>query len=1291
MDFFHIIIDDSKRDGVVTIYPDFIVSRSSDLMVRGGGFYAVWDEAVGLWSTDEYDVQRLVDEDLLASARQYRSANPDARVNVKTLGEFSTGMWNKFQNYLKNLSNSYTLLDMELVFADQETKKEDYSSKRLDYSLTDGPSDAWDELLSTLYLPSEREKLEWAIGAILAGDAKRIQKFIVIYGPAGGGKSTVLNIIQRLFSGYETVFDAREITSGNNSFATEAFKHNPLIGIQHDGDLSKIKDNTKLNSIISHEKVIVNEKFKSTYSMRFNAFLFMGTNSVVKITDSRAGLIRRLIDVHTSGDRVGSERYDILMSQIEFELGAIAYRCLEVYRDRGKLYYSHYRPLVMIAASDYFYNFVSEHFYEFRDAEHVSLTRAFAMYKTFCDDNGYEYRLPKPKFRTELMGYFHSYKPVDRVDDGKQKRSIYRGFKTELFESRIREKTKPMALVIDREESVFDVICADCKAQYADERLGIPLNKWEHVTTTLSDLDTSKLHYVQVPKDHIVIDFDLKNLDGEKDPVLNFEAAAKLPPTYAELSKSGKGVHLHYLYGGDPELLSRIYGPGIEVKVSVGESAIRRQFTFSNNIPLRHISEGLPIKEKPMLDFDRVQSENGLRKLVERNLRKEIHPGTKPSIDFIHKILSDAHKSNLVFDLTDLRPKILAFAGKSTNQSKYCVSLVGKMSFKSEDPEDSELVVSVDEADLVFFDVEVFPNLLLVSWMYNSDDAKPVRMINPSPEEIGELLERPLVGFNNRRYDNHILYGRFIGYSISDIYKLSVRIIENSANAYFREAFNLSYADIYDFTTKKQSLKMYEVELGLKHNELDLPWDEPVDESLWDTVGKYCDDDVMATRAAFYDRYSDFLARKILSDLSGLTVNDTTKKHTAKLIFGNDTNYKDEFVYTDLSELFPGYTFNGGISQYKGEDPKEGGYVFSEPGMYENVVLLDITSMHPTSILKLNLFGKYTNRYQELIGARVAIKRNDIQEAMTLYDGKLAPYLQQPELMADLAYALKIAINTVYGLTSARFDNPFRDVRNVDNIVAKRGSLFMIELKHRLQERGVKLIHIKTDSVKLVNPTDDDIDFVTRFGEEYGYAFELESIYSKLCLVNNAVYIAKDMDNHWTAVGAEFSHPVVFKSLFSQEEVTWVDKCEIRSVTGNSKMYLDLNEGLDPVDEYEVELDSREKNTMLQMKKVLNPKLSPLTDEDLRELISAGHNLQFVGKVGSFYPIKSGCGGGLLYRIKEGRWYAVTGTKGWRWLESDMVDGLKRHEDIDDLYYEELIANAVNHLGEFGDVDSFIN
>src|SRR5205085_11232152 len=55
---------------IFSIRPDWKVGRSFDLMTRGGSFYAIWDEERGLWSTDIYDVQRLVDADLMRFAEE---------------------------------------------------------------------------------------------------------------------------------------------------------------------------------------------------------------------------------------------------------------------------------------------------------------------------------------------------------------------------------------------------------------------------------------------------------------------------------------------------------------------------------------------------------------------------------------------------------------------------------------------------------------------------------------------------------------------------------------------------------------------------------------------------------------------------------------------------------------------------------------------------------------------------------------------------------------------------------------------------------------------------------------------------------------------------------------------------------------------------------------------------------------------------------------------------------------------------------------------------------------------
>lgn len=1331
IDFLMISTRSTKR-GVIEIYPKFIIKKSSDLMIRGGDFYAIWLEDRGLWSTDEQDALQLIDLELDRYAEENRK-NFDSSVKVLHMWDSESGMIDSWHKYCqKQMRDSFHMLDEKLIFSNTPTNKKDYASKKLKYPLEEGTINAYDKLMSTLYSETEREKIEWAIGSIVCGDSKKLQKFMVLYGAAGTGKSTVLNIIQQLFDGYYSVFDAKALGSSSNSFALEAFKSNPLVAIQHDGDLSRIEDNTRLNSLVSHELMTVNEKFKSTYANRFKCFLFMGTNKPVKITDAKSGLIRRLIDVSPSGDKLSPKEYKTVMKQIEFELGAIAYHCQNVYLANPGMY-DDYIPVAMLGASNDFYNFIIDSYHVFKKEDGTTLKASWEMYKTYCDEAKVPFPFSQRIFKEELKNYFRDYKERFNLDDGTRVRSYYIGFRTEKFEEQtISEKEEPEQKLIEfkAQPSVFDKECADCPAQYATSS-EIPTSKWEKVKTKLSSIDTSKLHYVKVPENHIVIDFDIPDKDGNKSFELNLKEASKWPPTYAELSKSGQGIHLHYIYAEDPAKLSRVYDDHIEVKVFNGKSSLRRKLTKCNNLPIATINSGLPLKgEKQVINFEGVKSEKGLRTQIKRNLNKEYHPATKPSIDFIYKILEDAYASDLHYDVTDMRNAVLAFAASSTHQADYCIKLVNKMQFKSADQSSG---TKNDDAKLVFYDVEVFPNLFLVNWKIEGEGKPVVRMINPTSAEIEELMRFRLVGFNCRRYDNHILYARLMGYTNEQLFSLSNKIINGSANCFFGEAYNVSYTDVYDFCSKKQSLKKWEIELGIHHQELGLPWDQPVPEEMWTKVAEYCDNDVIATEAVFNARKADFTARQILADVAGMTVNDTTNSLTTKIIFGNNRKPQDQFNYRFMGEVtpdcepwtitedmvlydhlgdenftlfnkdgkpvFPGYTFEGGKSIYRGEEVGEGGYVYAEPGMYSNIALLDIASMHPSSIVAEELFGpEYTKRFNEILQARIAIKHKEFDKAKKMLNGALAKYLTDEAAAADLAQALKIAINSVYGLTSASFDHPFRDNRNKDNIVAKRGALFMVNLKHEVQRRGFIVAHIKTDSIKIPDATPEIIQFVMDYGKQYGYNFEHEATYDRMCLVNDAVYIAKYKDGkhagEWTATGTQFQVPYVFKKLFSKEPIEFEDMCETKSVT--SALYLDMNEGLPDVSNLESEKDKlwKQINDTNRMTEPMEKECARI--EELISEIAKGHNYHFIGKVGQFCPIKPGCGGGILLRETENKktgekgYAAATGSKGFRWLESEMVRELGKENDIDRTYYNNLVDEAVKSLSSYGDFERFV-
>ena len=901
LDFLMIATRNPKR-GSVEIYPKFIVKKSNDLMIRGSDFYAIWDEEQKLWCTEEDAAIRLIDKELNRYLEEHKEEYDGLTRRVMYMWDAETQSIDKFHKYCqKQCRDNYHMLDENLIFANHETVKKDYASRKLSYAIEPGDMEAYDRLMSTLYSPEERHKLEWAIGSIITGDSKKIQKFMVLYGSAGTGKSTILNIIQQLFEGYYSVFDAKALGSSNNSFALEAFKSNPLVAIQHDGDLSKIEDNTRLNSLVSHELMTINEKFKSTYTNRFKAFLFMGTNKPVKITDAKSGLIRRLIDVSPTGNKLPVREYNKLVKQVNFELGAIAYHCREVYlSDPGK--YDNYIPISMLGASNDFYNFVMDSYRIFKREDRTTMKAAWELYNIYCDEARVPYRMSQRIFKEELKNYFRDYK--DRIiEDGEIVRGYYEGFRTDKFEDISEEEVREEKswLEFDSTESIFDKECADCLAQYGSKK-ETPSKKWESVTSKLSDLDTSKLHYVQVPINHIVIDFDIPDEKGNKSLEKNIEAASKWKPTYAEFSKSGSGVHLHYIYTGDPDKLSRIYDEHIEIKVFKGNSSLRRKLSKCNSLPISTISSGLPLKgDEKVVEFSVLTNEKALRTIIKKNLNKEYHSATKPSIDFIFKNLEDAYNSGMKYDVSDMHNAVLAFAMQSTNQADYCVKLVSKMHFKSEEASDPS--TSYDDKPIVFFDTETFPNLFLIVWKFEGEDKPVVKMINPKPEEVEDFIKMKLVGFNNRRYDNHMLWAAMMGYSNEELYKLSQRLISSKKgdknNGTFSQAFNLSYTDIYDFAAKKQSLKKWEIELGIHHQELGLPWDQPVPEDMLEKVADYCINDVIATEAVFNHCKGDWTARQILADLADMTENDTTNSLTTRIIFGKEKHPK--LIYTDLA------------------------------------------------------------------------------------------------------------------------------------------------------------------------------------------------------------------------------------------------------------------------------------------------------------------------------------------------------------------------------------------------------
>ena len=1400
MDFYKIETRPGKGNKI-EVYPEYKVCRSTDLIIRGSSFCAVYDEETGKWTDDTLIIQRSIDADIdrkIEELNQKQESKPydeKKKYIPKYIGNFSTNHWTKFVQYAHLLPDTKNVvLDRNVTFKGDKTTKKDYVSKELPYALSDGPYDAWNEMLDILYDPEEREKIEWSIGAILTGDAKKIQKFLVFYGPQGSGKSTILNIVMKLLDGYYATFKAESLVSANDTFGCKFLSSNPLVAIDEDTNLSRIETNATINKIASHEELEVNEKYKSQYVIKPMCMMMLGTNKPVKITDAKSGIIRRLIDIEPSGRKIKPIRkYDQLNRQIEMQLGAIAKHCIDVYQDesRGMHYYDDYIPERMMYRTDPFFNFMEEKFEEYKEAPYVTANCIWDQWKNYCQQSGIEFTKKRYEIIDEAKNYFKDFYKEPMKINGIFVRSRFEGFKTEKFihedqkskherkkaveqkEPEVEEKVVSSKeedvdedrygwIKMDQTVSLLDELLKDYPAQYETDNPTYPLKyKWKDVKTKLKDLDTSKTHYVQgFPEKLIAIDFDLKGKDGKKDKKANLKAASEWTPTYAEYSNGGKGIHLEYWYDGDVSKLSSLFAEDIEIKVFPENQgrALRRRVSKCNNLPIAHISSGLPFKEiKQMINWEGVQDDKHLRNLINQAVSKNVRPyGEEPKtitcVKYIRDLLKQMQDAGMNYDIRDMENLIYSFAASSHHNADECIRIFYDMELKWP-KENSENILQersgvYDTASpIIILDCEVTRNLILVVYKELEPDGKPaisknpkdvlkkcIRMYNPKPHEIEQLFKMKIVGHNVTGYDNHILYALYLGYSPEEIFQLSQNIIVNGKRSPFFEAKNISYTDTLDVASSKKGLKKIEIEMHIPHKEMEIDWSKPLPESEWERLATYCENDVLATEAYFLSDswQADFKAREILANLTGMTVNDSTNNLTAQLIFGDVREPWHEFHYPDLKKMFPEYVFDKARrkSYYGDVEVGEGGRVYAEEGTYYDVVTFDVASMHPTSIIVENGFGPYTKHYEDLYKARIAIKHKDYEAARKMFDGRLAPYLENSKDAKALSYALKIALNSVYGMTAATFQNRFKDPRNDDNWVAKRGALFMEKLRREVQALGGHVIHIKTDSIKLVKPSKEISDFVINFGKKYGYTFEIESRYERICLVNHAVYIAlrakddpewleecekaksraKETETpyieptRWTATGAQFAHPYVFKRLFSHEPMDFWDFCETKNV--KTSLYLDLNEKLPDVTKEEKEKAKIKTRIRKLQKDLMNPDISDLDKEkisaELKDLpkdievldeeIAKGHSYLFVGKTGEFMPIIPGAGGGLLMRKEDDGGYGyATGAKGYRWLESENMEKLpdwKKYIDI--RYFRGLVDAARDTISTFCDFDLFV-
>ncbi len=440
----------------------------------------------------------------------------------------------------------------------------------------------------------------------------------------------------------------------------------------------------------------------------------------------------------------------------------------------------------------------------------------------------------------------------------------------------------------------------------------------------------------------------------------------------------------------------------------------------------------------------------------------------------------------------------------------------------------------MDDKELLFYDVEVFEYDSLVVFkniegvtigqFWNNRSRKTIE--DPSGfEGVVELIEgKTLVGFNNYNYDDYILACMMDGTRNMQhtIYAYNNSIIRGDGVNSPRAKELKSIDTMQQISVSHPSLKQIEGNMGLSIVETAVSFDigRPLtDEERRETV-QYCEYDVLSTIQVYKLRKKSYFETK--ETLVGMLPDDNEKAKkwntttiSTKILLGSekmsewqkhqvpekywrnvdqipsdvwdmwDDSMKEENVMKKgRSKTFKAFdcTMVMGMGGLHGAPDR--------PERYGKILLADVGSMYPSIICKLGALQGATATYDGLRQERLRIKHTD-------------------RVRAD---ALKLVLNSVYGLFKAEHSK-LRNPR-ASATVCIYGQIALFSLCRELYEAGYRLVNINTDGVAFEDdPSKGDLyERICRKWEK-----EFEGLLLEVDVFDS--WIQKDVNNYVATQG----------------------------------------------------------------------------------------------------------------------------------------------------------------------------
>lgn len=416
------------------------------------------------------------------------------------------------------------------------------------------------------------------------------------------------------------------------------------------------------------------------------------------------------------------------------------------------------------------------------------------------------------------------------------------------------------------------------------------------------------------------------------------------------------------------------------------------------------------------------------------------------------------------------------------------------------------------------FDIEVYPNCFILVARFLGDEKASYKkfVLHESRDDYNLLLEflktKPtLIGFNSLSYDGQIIehiYQSISRKSTKDIYEFSEKVIngrkENEFNLPYSD-WDLSFAHVdlfkinhFDNANKRTSLKWLEFSMrSPKMQDLPIPIGSEIAKSSVDKLLSYCKNDVDNTTDFFYkclpmielrnDLISKYQNHRIMN-MSDSSIGEFVFK---KALLESGLNKKKLENITKRSSIavadcildyvcFQSEEFNNVLNTFKSiivDDPWENGLkgvhqqtaIFDEmqfdfgtgglhaaykPGVYKSddeevIVTIDVVSFYP-------FLSIVNNFYPEHLG--------DI--FCRIYKDLFDERKKHPKGSSE-NYALKIALNGVYGKSNSKFSVVYDPQFTLK--ITINGQLLLTMLAEELSSLG-RLLLCNTDGLEIKIP-----------------------------------------------------------------------------------------------------------------------------------------------------------------------------------------------------------------------------